>query len=270
MKYISRLFLGLATALLVSACGGGGGGGGTVNPTLPANAVTITNANAGQVADTAVGTLSTLASINAVEADTPPSTAQVIDIVTGKVFDRSRRTQSVVTGVTQTYSCTGGGSVTVTYSETATSESGTVSFSSCTEYSITINGSVTYSSTWNNSTYAYTDTANGSISYVYGSTTFSIAMNYSETGNEYSGDYSLNMSYSVSGIPGGGFLVTTTSNIVGNYYSGNVTAGQLMVQGAGGTRLRITVISNNYADVELDPGTGVFTYHSSINLYYYQ
>jgi len=262
-----------AVLLILAGCGGGGGGGGggSVTPSLPANAVTITDANAMTIADAAVGTIAAVDSVRdalSVEADTLPSMQQAIHLVTDKIFSRARRTYTVATGLTGSEPCYYGGSISYSYSETATSESGTATFNNCDE-GIVINGSISYSSTWNNSTYAYTDTLNGSLTFTYGSDSFTLTMNLSETGNSYTGDYNETVTYSVSGIPGGGFLVTTRQTIVGNYYAMDIYSGEIIVQGANNTRLRITVTATNTADVYLDNGNGIFVLVGTINLTYY-
>lgn len=260
----------IASFLLITGCGGGGdggGGGGGTTPTLPANAVTITSSNAAAIAESAIGTLDTFdAILVGAEAESLPSIQAAIKAVTDIAFDRNRRSASVVTGVTETEPCyNGNGSITANYTETTTSFSGTLTFSNCDlGYGLFVNGSFTVSSSWNNSTGAYTDSGNGSLTFTDNSNSFTLVMDYDETGNEFDYSYSTNMSYSVSGIPGGGFLVTTTQNIVGNYYYGYVTSGQFIIQGANNTRLRITITSTNYADVELDTGNGVFDYITSI------
>jgi len=263
--------IGAILLLLTSCGGGGGGGGGSVTPTLPADAVTITDANAMSIANAAVGTIAAVDAVRdalGVEAGTLPSMQQAIHLVTDKVFSRARRTYTVATGLTGSQPCTYAGSISYSYSETATSESGTATFSNCDE-GIVINGSISYSSTWNNSTYAYTDTLKGSLTFISGSISFTLTMNVSETGNYSTGDYNETVTYSVSGIPGGGFLVTTSQTITGNYYAMEVYSGAVIVQGANNTRLRISVTGTNTADVYLDNGNGIFVLVGTINLTYY-
>ena len=257
-----------ASFVLLSGCSSSGGG--STTPTLPADAVTITSTNAEAIANSAVGTLSTLGSITGADAQTLPSVADAIHTVTDMVFNRDRRSMAVATGITETYYCTSG-SFTVSYNETDTSESGSVTFNNCQESGVTFNGSFSYSSSWSNTTYDYTDSGSGSLTISYGSDSFTLVMTYDETGNEGSGDYSTSLSYSVSGIPGGGFLVTTTQNVVGNFFFPyDVTAGQLIVYGNNNTRLRITVTVPNTASVELDNGNGTFVPVATIyNLNYY-
>jgi hypothetical protein len=69
----------------------------------------------------------------------------------------------------------------------------------------------------------------------------------------------------LSGIPAGGFLVKTTQPLVGNAFALTVDSGQLIVEGANNTRLRITVTATNTADVDLDNGSGIFVFDSTIS-----
>jgi hypothetical protein len=90
-------------------------------------------------------------------------------------------------------------------------------------------------------------------------------MNLSESGNNGTGAFTSTISFSLSGIPDGGFLVTTAQTWTGNAFSFQVNSGQLIVYGSDDTRLRITVTGINTADVELDNGSGTFVIDSTIN-----
>ena len=59
-------------------------------------------------------------------------------------------------------------------------------------------------------------------------------------------------------------LVTTTQPLVGNAFALTVDSGQLIVEGADDTRIRITVTGVNAADVDLDDGSGIFVFDSTI------
>jgi len=250
-----------AVLLMLAGCGGGGGGGGGIPaPTLPADAVTITDTNAMDVTDSAIGTIAVvdaLRNLKTGDAQDAPSMLQIIDMVKGKVLHREH-SDNVVTGVSNTYNCTYGGTISVNYSETATSESGSVTFSNCNEGSIVFNGRATYTSNWNNSTGAYSDTLNASLTISYSGQSFTFVMDLDDNGNESSGAYNETVSYSVSGIPGGGFLVTTTQTLVGNYFYHEIYSGELMIQGANNTRLRVRVTATNYAEIAFDNGNGQF------------
>ena len=89
-------------------------------------------------------------------------------------------------------------------------------------------------------------------------------MDYSVTGNDFDGSFSTTMSISVSGAPDANFLLTTPVPISGIGF--DVLSGEILVEGANGTRLRITVTGANVADVFWDDGSGTFVFHSTINI----
>jgi hypothetical protein len=51
---------------------------------------------------------------------------------------------------------------------------------------------------------------------------------------------------------------------VGNAFTLTVDSGQLIIEGADDTRIRITVTAINTADVDLDNGSGIFVFDSTI------
>lgn len=229
--------------------------GGQLIPSLPVDAAVITAANASDIASSVVSTLDATSTIVGIEQASLPSMQELIQLVTQQVFAH-KPAQSIVSGITQVTACSGGGTITNYFSDSGNAESGTVVFTDCITAGMTINGSFNYQSIWNANTGAYSDSGNGIISYAFTGNSFELVLNFSKTGNDISGEYSTNLSYSVSGIPGGGFIVTTTSNLQG--VGADITAGQLFVLGAQNTRLRITLTNTNLATVELDNGSGSF------------
>ena len=81
-------------------------------------------------------------------------------------------------------------------------------------------------------------------------------MDFNNSGNDGTGDFSSTTDFSVDGRPGGGYLVTTLQPIVGNFFGVVYNSGQLVVDGSDNTQLRITVVPGNMASVELDEGLG--------------
>ena len=86
-------------------------------------------------------------------------------------------------------------------------------------------------------------------------------MDFSVSGNDFSGEFSETLNFSISGITDGGFLFTTTQPITG--VDSDITGGQFIMSGSGGTRIRVTVVGTNLIDIELDNGSGTFEPHSS-------
>ena len=105
----------------------------------------------------------------------------------------------------------------------------------------------------------------GKLSIKIGADTVTVVMDLNESGNEGTGDFSTDISFSMSGVPGGGFLVESQQPLSGNVFTMEVTAGRLIAYGADNTRLRITLTAANAADVDLDNGSGSFMPHSTIN-----
>ncbi len=158
------------------------------------------------------------------------------------------------------------GSATATYTENGSSESGTVSFSECDVGSgIMVDGGFRFIVSWNDTTLDYSLQTGGTIDFDFGSDLVTIEMNLIESGNYGTGDFSGTISFSLSGIPGGGFLVQTAQPWTGNALSLEVNSGQLIVYGSDNTRLRITVTGVNTADVDLDNGSGTFVFDSTIS-----
>lgn len=242
----------------------------TTDPTLPADAVTITAANAEAIAISAVQSIESVGAVLGVDSSLP-QIQTAINAVTDIAFNRDKNTSSVATGITDSDFCITGDSTSGTYSDTWTetgdsiagSESGTISFSSCRIAGITINGSFTYTYTWA-ADGSYTDTGSGSLTISDSQQSFTITISSSETGSEITDAYSTTISYSVTGTSFGGFLVETSIPLTGVWPSG-ADAGQLIITGAAGTRLRITIIDVNTATYELDNGDGIFVSQGTIS-----
>jgi len=263
--------------LLISGCGGGsgGGGGGGVNlptPTLPTSAVTITTANADAIAISALDFTDIFFVLFGLKTEAPPSIPDVIQLITDQVIKRDRSLRSVVTGVTEDLSsffCVTG-TATATYTETANSETGTISFSTCDlGGGMLLGGSISYNFSWNDINFNYDSSFGGTLTFDFGADNITIVVNLGESGNDDTGAYSATISYSLSGVPDGDFLVTTPIAWVGNSILFQVYSGQLLIQGANNTWLRITVSSTNVGTIELDDGGGVFVEidSSPISLY---
>lgn len=267
MSYFKSFRLPLVTAitasfLLISACGGGGGGGGSsgdsTTPTLPADATNITKANASDVAADAVSSIDIVDVIanKGSQTETVFGASEVLELIIEKAFNKSHRLSSVASK-TETESCDSG-SVTINYDETETSESGTLTFSNCEFSGIEINGSFSFNSNFDN-TGAYSDTGSGRLTISDGSLSGTFVVNFSETGNEFTGSYSTTMSFSTSGFPDFNYLLTTLVPITG--FDPNVSGGQLKVTGAGNSSLLLTVDSLNMVRVDLDEnGDGTYVF----------
>ena len=248
------LLVGLIAGLI--ACGGDGDGDTRFTPTVPADAARITSANAVDIVGAVFESIDGLGLATGFKnAETPPSLQEILKLVTARVQPRGQRSVSVAHR-TETQNCdisSPQGSITVNVNETSSTASGSAVFTNCVISGLTIDGRFTFNSTFDNVSGEYGDDFNGSLSFDFGTESFGMVFDFGESGNFLSGSYSRNVNFSVSGLPGGGFLVTTTLALTG--IGLDISSGQVIVQGADNTRLRIS-ITNNTADVDLDEGSG--------------
>lgn len=265
-----RSLLIVGFILVIASCGGGSGGGdeddGFPTPTLPSNAAKFDNTNANTIASAAVGFLGTLDSVSQFKRPDPPSMPQVVKQVTDQILSSiwssenvAARTEDISAGLCVT------GTAIADFDENGNSASGTITFSSCdVGGGIIVNGGFIYNASWNDTTLDYDFHMGGTIDFDFDTDFVTIVMNLSESGNDGTGAFTSTISFSLSGIPGGGFLVTTAQPWTGNANSLQVDSGQLIVYGSDDTRLRITVTGINTADVDLDNGSGTFVFDSTI------
>jgi len=237
------------------------GGNADINPTLPATAIQITSANADSTAAIAASTTEITTGFTGVQSNLP-STQQIIDIIVDRSFNKNRRSYSIATGLTDSYICSISGSINEEWTDSPTSESGSVSFNACDDgFGFIMDGSFHYSASWN-SDGDFTGISNGSVTINFGSDPFTMAFNISVSGNDVSGDYNIDLLYSASSPAFGGFLVETTQALSGTDPFGP-SSGQLLVTGGNNSRLRITITSTTTATVELDDGSGTFVMHNN-------
>lgn len=277
----------LSTAILslgLSACGGGGGGGGGSSAPV---AVTITPANTTQVAGAAVdsafggsslpiGLQTTVSSSGQSLASTGKSLAQI-----GRRAAQQMQSagQTIAIGAATTLSCTLSGSVTSNYGNA----SGSLTYSNCSYVAgETMNGTITisnvvstasstsmdmaYNLTITTASPANTATASGDMHIVLDSA-FNLTMSGSSLSisntNAALGNFSL-QNYSMSFDSLGNFTALTYtfySSVIGGtavftmttpftYGTGMFpSAGVATVTGAGGSKLRLTVLGDENAAV---------------------
>ena len=276
-KSIRLILISLTTSvfLLASGCGGGGGGSGDGDdgfptPTLPADAAKLDAANANNIAAAAVDFVDILDEVAELKSEESPSLPQVARLVTDRIMRKRRISPAVAARIEDISAdlCNPGDPNTAIaeFDESGNSESGSVTFTGCNldGSGIVINGSFSYVANWNDTTLDYSFHVGGRLTLAVSGESITIVMNLLESGNEGTGAFSSNVSFSLSGIPGGGFMVTTKQSWVGNVLTG-ITGGQLIVHGGDNTRLRITVTGIDMADVDLDNGSGTFVFHSTID-----
>ena len=261
-------FVIVASMALVVSCGGGGGGEDDrfPTPTLPADAMKFDATNANDAAQTIVGFSSTFSDLPVLKTETEPSLSQIVDSALDKIISWNRnvsgtaaRTEDISAGLCDS------GSAIAQSSESGSSSSGDINFTNCDIGGVMqLNGNFAFDASWNDTTLDYNFHTGGTLSITFGTDTVTVMMNLRESGNESTGDFSTDISFSMSGVPGAGFLVETDQRVTGNDFTMTLTAGRLIAYGAGNTRLRITVTGPNQASVDLDDGSGIFVPQSPI------
>ena len=248
--------------LYLAGCGGSGGGGGGdpdfPTPTLPAGATKIDATNAEAIVNSALDFTSILFGFT-LKTEGPPSIPQVIKLVTDQVTKRNRNLGSKVAGKTEDISaffCVTGTAID-TFDENANSVSGEIKFSNCDiGLGIILNGTFPYEGSWNDTTLDYSFHYGGTLIFNFGPDIVTVVLNFIESGNDGTGNLSLSPSFSLDGIPGESYLVTTVQPLLGNFFSSEFTSGELNVEGADNTQLCMNVTAINTVTVEFDDGLG--------------
>jgi len=254
---------------MLAGCGGSSGGGSDSvafpTPTLPAGAARFDATNATASASSAVEFAQTLSFASALKSDEPPGPAEALAAILLRIETRYRgslnaaaRIEDISAGLCVT------GSAIADFDETDTSATGNIAFSVCDLGGVFLSGNLGYDTSWNNTTLDYLFAAGGTLTISAAGEVITVVLNLDESGNDGTGAYSVTGSFSLDGIPGGGFLVTTSQPLVGNAFTLEVTGGQLIAFGSDNTRIQITVTGPNAADVDLDTGTGTFVPHDTI------
>jgi hypothetical protein len=263
VKISSVCLISGATILAGCSSSSSGGGGGA---SVPANAITITSTNAKSTVTSAVATANIALAAVGAETVQAPSARDIVNLVEDMIKNRpATSTLSTPTGITQSLPCTGGGTASVTYTSTNTTESGTITFSSCTESGFTLNGSLSYNNTWTDPYGPYSNHVSGSITATSGNYVISISsLNFTDTGVEVNafGDtqYTINpFTFSIDFTGGGGFAARLLAPVTGDDTIDGVCpqAGIILVTGASNTKAKATIVYPSVI-IEYDDGSGVF------------
>jgi hypothetical protein len=269
---VRRLIL-TSSIILIAACGGSGGGGSDDDdvvaarfptPTLPAGAVKIDAANAAEIANTVLEFTGILFEFPfALKTEGPPSISQAIKLVTDGISKRNRNLGSVVAGKTEDVSlifCDTGTAIdTFTETSDGTSESisGEIVFTNCDLGGLFLEGTFPYDASSNGATLDFDFHFGGTLAFSDGIDTITLVLNFTESGNDGTGDFTLIPSFSLAGIPDAGYLVTSVQPLTGIFDPVQLAiGGELNVEGADNTRLCMTVTAINTFTVELDDGGG--------------
>ena len=258
----------LISSLAIFGCSSSGGGdGGTF---VPANAIVITEANAYEVAVDAIsGGQALLGAVPvAVNIDQKLYPRDLIDLAAEKINSlKGSFIQSIPSAVAiEPIFCSGGGSITGDVTETATSISGFFTFNSCIEAGITIDGTIDFSTSIDASE-NWTLTMTGNLSATDGVETMTLSgLSFNQTGNDVSGEYSINTyQFTVDFTGGGGFNVQLQADILGNEFKtcfdnpSSPRSGIVLVTGGSNTKSRATINADGTVSIEWDDGSGTFT-----------
>ena len=238
--------------------GGSDGGSGSAIPTLPADAIEFNALNAENVARAALDSSDSLGTATSSrEAGTHISIQDAMNMATSFVRNRDRSSRSAVNHPAGPIPCDPGGTIIFDSTPIANGETGSVTFVECNILDQPIiNGSFSYEVNIVHPDVTLTTSGNLSFEIPPQAVSFSTIMNTSETVNLVTSDFSFSKNFSVSGLPTGVFMVTTTMPFEGNLLTGDVKRGQMLILGANNTQIRITIIATNTARIEVDDGTG--------------
>jgi hypothetical protein len=250
--------LALACTML-TACGGDDSG-----PSIPADAITITSTNAGDVTSLTLDDLDSVFDYktSAKASSNIPAASGLMGLVSSFTYNKS--TTPVTHSAVDVEPCTGGGDSTSTYTINGNTVSGTFVETNCNDGDGYItNGSGSFTYTESETQESGTTSANTvNVQEILSGDNFSFT-NFSTA---YSTQYvtpfisSNSITFVLTGVDGfGGFLFQTTSNIVTDINHCSPYQGVIIISGANSSRLRITFMENNLYEVALDSGTGTFS-----------
>lgn len=284
-KYLRELLLSgiymLGTLGIVASGGGGGGGSDDANvsfptPTLPANAIVITHpmGNARAVAESAI-LFASATSGGSLKTEEPPTVLEIAKQAADHLVKRVRELSSAIAGRTEDLSsifCVNdpAGSAIANFTETANSLSGVITYTNCEFFTdLFVDGNTSIIFNYNDVTEDYSQQLGGTLIIDYLGDIATVVSNVSESGNDLSGAFSTTLSFSVTGIPEGPYLVTTSQPLTGNFSS--IVDGELIVTGGidmgpGNTRLRLDVVPGDQVDIYFDAGDGMEMYVDFISL----
>ena len=228
---------------------------------VPANAVVIDAANAETTVASSVTTIDALDLALAVETTTAMGLKDALALVQPRIDDAKAALQNTGAdpaygvAVSESGNCGVSGTFSFVGDEGGTSpsftDSGTVTMVNCDDgFDFTINGSIHWVDSWNNSTGDYSDTMTGSISIEStdpnNAFKFSFAgLDFAETGNELNigaETYTVTkatfaVDFVAGGANGGGFLVGLLAPIVetSGGWASCPESGHILITGANGT-----------------------------------
>ncbi len=261
MKSYRKYLVIIIISLPLFACGGGG----SDSSNVPGDAAVFTADNAESFARAGLAQIDTATATTdlAFKSNSISPARGSIKLAISQIF-RSRPAYKSIADRSVTENCgedASFGSISYETTVDMDTESGSILFDDCNIFGIIIDGGFTFSATSDSITGAFSGTGAGTLNFNFDTEQFTIVMNFDVSGNDISGEFSETVDFSLTGIPGGGFSLSTIQPIIG--VNDDVTAGQIIISGANSTRIRVTVVGTNLIDIELDNGSGTFAPHSS-------
>lgn len=241
----------LASAVALTACLHDEDDGGA---SVPANGVTITDANAEAMVASSAAQIGVLDSGLAVETTPTLGLQAALELIKPQIDNA--KSASSNSGADPVYAsdgnfsgnCTIGGTFSATGHSTATSDTGSATFVDCEEIAgFVLNGAIAWNETFDASG-DYSETFSGTIGIVVGGGSTEITFTsllFVETGNDLNfgaetyttTSATVSIDFVVSGVGSGGFLVTLTAPIVESN-GGDAScpeSGTIRITGANGT-----------------------------------
>lgn len=282
----TRLIAILGMTLGLAACGGGSdsapASGGVILPTAP---VTITSTNQAEVAGAASDTAFGATYLGAMGAQTSVDTKSAVDIAqrvaqvggaTAKQIGTQAEAPATATGVAQTYDCLYGGTYAVDYGAT----SATSSYTNCSDVQgETINGTMVMSNisytangmtanttfnlsfTWTGGSGTATGDMHLAMDFATWNTTLSgtsLTFTDSVTGNSGMQNYSITtdingnvtaMTFTFASVAVNGTATFSLATPFTYNFGGFPNSGSGVITGGNSTKLRVTILGDEYAPV---------------------
>ena len=250
---------------ILASGGSDGDGDGSVSfptPELPDNAIVLDSTNARDIAEATVELTGLLSDVVDFKTDEPVSLPQIVKMAVDPIIDNHRIRVPAAAAKTEDLSsafCISG-TASVTYEESDVRAYGTFTYDNCEiATDILLDGKINFDGTYIETTQDYQLQFGGTLSVAVDTENITIVMNFKTSGNDGTGDFSVDASFSVDGAPDGGFLITTEVPVTGNGFSGDYTGGKQIVYGGTGalgpTSVEIVVKPPTEADVTLFEGS---------------
>jgi len=277
----------LSSLFIITGCSSSDDG--PAAATVPANAVVINETNAEATVASSVTSFDTLDTALGAEVAPAMGLKAALALVEPKIdaaksaLNNSGSDPVYGVAVSDSGNCNVSGTFSFSGDESGTfpsfSDSGTITMTNCDDgFGFILNGSLSFTSSWNVETGSYSDTGKGSMTIEgTGAQTFKFSftgLDYAETGNDLvfgSETYTITratyaIDFTANGISSGGFAVKLTAPVVESSggYDSCPESGTILITGANGTTAEGTYNGDGTMTVKAN---GVVV-NASANCYY--